>query len=60
MYAREKAINITTPAFMHDSTNLIKVKLYNKRDEFQFNILKYPLMDNNIPMGASYGVYVSR
>ena len=38
----------------------LKFKLYDKRDEFQFDIVNYPHMDSNVPIGPAYGVYVSR
>ena len=38
----------------------LKFKLYDTRDEFQFNIVNYPHMDSNNPTGPAYGVYVSQ
>ena len=43
-----------------DGNGCIKTKIYNKRDDFTFDIVNYPFMDSNIPSGPSYGVYVSR
>ena len=34
-------------------------KLYDKRDDFAFDIVNYPFMEGNIPAGPAYGVYVS-
>ena len=45
---------------MFNDERELKFKLYDKRDEFQFNIVNYPHMDSNIPIGPAYGVYVSR
>ena len=45
---------------MYNDNGELKFKLYDKRDEFQFNIVNYPYMDSNIPLGPAYGVYVSR
>ena len=45
---------------MFNDEGQLKFKLYDKRDEFQFNIVNYPHMDSNIPMGPGYGVCVSR
>ena len=39
---------------------LLKTKLYDKRDDFQFEIVNYPWMDSNIPICPAYGVYISR
>ena len=45
---------------MYNDNGEIKFKLYDKRDDFQFNIVNYPHLDSNIPLGPAYGVYVSR
>ena len=45
---------------MFNDEGELKFKLYDKRDEFQFNVINYPHMDSNILMGPAYGVYVSR
>ena len=35
--------------------------LYDKRDSFNFNVVRYPFVrDSNIPTGPAYGVYSSR
>ena len=45
---------------MYNDNGELKFKLYDKRDEFQFNIVNYPHIDSNIPLGPAYSVYVSR
>ena len=37
----------------------LKCRLYDKRDEFNFNRVNYPFMNSNIPISPAYGVYVS-
>ena len=44
---------------MFNDEGELNFKLYDKRDQFEFNIVNYPHMDSNIPMGPVYGVYVS-
>ena len=34
--------------------------VYDKRDDFNFKIVKYPFMDSNIPTKSAYGVYSSQ
>ena len=34
--------------------------LYDKRDDFDFHIVSFPFLSNNIPSGPSYGVYISQ
>ena len=38
----------------------LKSKGYDKRDDFDFDIVNYPYMSSNIPINPAYGVYVSR
>ena len=39
---------------------MIETKLYDKRDAFNFEIVNFPNMDSNIPLGPAYGVYISQ
>ena len=34
--------------FFRDDYNMIKSKLYDKRDDFNFRIVNYPFLDSNI------------
>ena len=36
----------------------LQVKLYDKRDDFNFNIDNFPFLSSNIPQSPAYGVYV--
>ena len=38
----------------------LQVKLYDKRDDFTFNIVNFPFLCSNIPQSPAYGVYVSQ
>ena len=37
-----------------------KTKTYDKRDDYNFEIINYPDLSGNIPQGAVYGVYTSQ
>jgi len=43
-----------------DENGTIKTKLYDKRDDFNFDIVNFPFLDSNIPLGPAYGVYISQ
>ena len=43
-----------------DQYGFLSRRLYDKRDDYSFNIVNYPFMDSNIPQGPAYGVYISR
>ena len=35
-------------------------KLYNERDDFDFDTVNFPFLDGDVPRRASYGVYISQ
>ena len=38
----------------------MKPKIYDKRDDFDFDIVNFPFLDGDVPRTASYGVYISQ
>ena len=40
--------------------NKIKIKLYDKREDYNFEIVNYPHLDSNIPEKIAYGVFTSQ
>ena len=44
----------------YDRDKRLQVKLYDKRDDFNFNIVNFPFLSSNIPQSPAYGVYVSQ
>ena len=38
----------------------ISCKIYDKRDDFDFEIVNCPYLDVDVPGRASYGVYISQ
>ena len=41
-------------------SNLVSTKIYDKRDDFDFDIVNFPFLDGNVPRRTSYGVYISQ
>ena len=37
----------------------VKTKIYDKRDDFDFDIVNFPFLDGDLPRSTSYGVYIS-
>ena len=35
----------------------VSSKIYDKRDDFDFNIVNFPFLDGDVPRSTSYGVY---
>ena len=42
------------------SDGFVKTKIYDKRDDFDFNIVNFPFPDGDVPRLTSYGVYISQ
>ena len=42
-----------------DSEGRLRTKLYDKRDDFSFPIVNFPLICSNIPAAPAYGVFIS-
>ena len=38
----------------------VSSKIYDKRDDFNFEIVNFPLLDGDVPRSPSYGVYISQ
>ena len=43
-----------------DKDRRLRVKIYDKRDDFNFDIVNFPFLCGNIPQSPSYGVYISQ
>ena len=42
------------------STGTVSTKIYNKRDDCDFDIVNFPFLDGDVPRRTSYGVYISQ
>ena len=42
------------------SNGFVSSKIYDKRDDFDFNIVNFPFLDGDVPRSTSYGVYISQ
>ena len=40
------------------SDGFVKTKIYDKRDDFDFDIVNFPFLDGDVPHSASYGVFI--
>ena len=39
---------------------IVRTKIYDKRDDFDFNIVNFPFLDGDVRRSASYGVNTSQ
>ena len=42
------------------SYGFVSSKIYDKRDDFDFDIVNFPSLDGDVPRSTSYGVYISQ
>ena len=42
------------------SNGTVSTEIYDKRDDFDFNIVNFPFLDRDVPRRTSYGVYRSQ
>ena len=42
------------------SNDIASTQIYDKRDDFDFEIVKFPFLDGDVPRSTSYGVYLSQ
>ena len=42
------------------SNGFVSSKIYDKRDDFDFDIVDFPFLDGDVPRSTSYGVYISQ
>ena len=42
------------------SNGFVSSKIYDKRDDFNFDIVNFPVLDGDVPRSTSYAVYISQ
>ena len=42
------------------TNGIVSSKIYDKRDDFNFEIVNFPFHDGDVPRSPSYGVYISQ
>ena len=42
------------------SNGIVSTKIYDKRDDFDFEIVNFPFLDGDVTRSTSYGVYISQ
>ena len=43
---------------IHNDT--VSTKIYDKRDDFDFDIVNFPFLDGDVPRRPAYGIYISQ
>ena len=42
------------------SNDIVSTNFYDKRDDYDFEIVNFPFLDGDVPCSTSYGVYISQ
>ena len=42
------------------SDSFVQTKIYDKQDDFDFDIVNFPFLDGDVPRSTSFGVYISQ
>ena len=42
------------------SNDIVSTKIYDKREDFDFETVNFPFLDDDVPRSTSYGVYISQ
>ena len=42
------------------SDGFVKTKIFDKRNDFDFDTVNFPFLDGHVPCSTSYGVYISQ
>ena len=45
---------------MSITNGIVSSKIYDKQDDFNFEIVNFPFLDGDVPRSPSYGVYMSQ
>ena len=45
---------------MSITNGIVSSKIYDKRDDFNFEIVNFPFLVGDVPRSPSYGVYISQ
>ena len=46
--------------YLSISNDIVSTKIYDKLDNFNFEIVNFPFLDGDVPHSTSYGVYISQ
>ena len=46
--------------YLSISNDIVSTKIYDKRADFDFEIVNIPFLDGDVPRSTSYGVYISQ
>ena len=45
---------------LYITNGIVSSKIYEKQNDFNFEIIKFPFLDGDVPRFPSYGVYISQ
>ena len=51
---------IIVDLYLFISNDIVSTKIYDKRDDFDFETINFPFLDDDVPRSTSFGVYISQ
>ena len=58
-YQSNKANTSDTEAGLFISNHIVSTKIYDKRDDFDFEIVNFPFLDGDVSHSTFFGVYIT-
>ena len=58
--SKKSKIDLHLDLHLSISNGFVSSKIYDKRDDFDFDIVNFPFLDGDVPRRPSYGVYISQ
>ena len=49
---------INIPLDLSITNGIVSFKIYDKRDDFNFELVNFPFLDGDVPRSSSYGIYI--
>ena len=57
---RIRSLNFSSNCYRLVTNGIVSSKIYDKRDDFNFEIVNFPFLDGDVPRSPSYDVYISQ
>ena len=60
LHSSKAYFNVLTKTNLSITNGIVSSRIYDKWDDFNFEIVNFPFLDGDVPRSPSYGVYISQ
>ena len=64
MIVNETNVSVQKTNFLDMTISIFRgkfyIRLYDKRNDYDFDVISFPYLDGSIPKGQSYGIFISQ